>query len=163
MGRSDSDYDYDYDYVYPDALALGATLRAIEGKRGQKALKEMAVAMDAMPVKRLCAEDLKNADGDFCALGVLASARGVDIDRLDAFDHNQVAAALNVAPSFASEVAFENDRGLQTWHWEVFEICGPLQPGQKRTWTVQVEFPNEYMGIKRWQHMRYWITQRIKK
>ena len=49
----------------------GAVNSAIRGKRGQSLLREMREAMDAMPDKRLVAEQLVCEDG-VCALGTVA-------------------------------------------------------------------------------------------
>ena len=43
----------------------GAVAAAIRGKRGQRALRELVVALDAMPAKRLITDALE-IDGEYC-------------------------------------------------------------------------------------------------
>ena len=53
-----------------------ATLnRTINGKRGQKVLRELRDVLLALPEKKLCAEALHSENGEFCALGALAGGR----------------------------------------------------------------------------------------
>ena len=59
---------------------------ATRGKRGQALFKELAEAMDAMPVKRLITEVLKAKDGSVCALGVVGQKRGLSIEEIDPDD-----------------------------------------------------------------------------
>lgn len=86
----------------------GQVASSIRGRRGQKLLRELAEAMDVMPEKRLIANDLKR-DGEFCALGVVGAARGIDLDALDPEEPEDVAAALDIACPLAKEIAFMND------------------------------------------------------
>ena len=84
----------------------GAVASAIRGKRGQAFLREMLVALDAMPDKRLIRNDLVSEDGaKFCALGVVGKARGLNIEYIDPFEAEQVAGAFNIAVALAREIA----------------------------------------------------------
>ena len=94
----------------------GAVTSSIRGARGQAFLRELAAAMDAMPVKELIANELQAADGGFCAIGVLGAARGVDMSKLDPDDRESVGAAFNISPAMAAEIVFENDEAC--WHNE---------------------------------------------
>ncbi|NDV73529.1 hypothetical protein [Burkholderia cenocepacia] len=96
-------------------LWRGAVHRAISGKRGQAALRELAAALDAMPVKSLAAESLVNADGRFCTLGALGHARGLDMAPIDPEDWDAVAVAFNIAPAMVREIVYENDEGTDTY------------------------------------------------
>lgn len=109
----------------------GAVSSAIRGERGQKMLRELAEAMDAMPEKILIAEDL-HADGAYCTLGVLGAARGIDMSSIDPEDRDQVATAFDIAPALAAEVVFEND---EAWSDETPE--------------------------HRWQRMRKWVADNL--
>ena len=116
----------------------GAVNSAIRGKRGQLALREMAVALDALPVKELAAHSLVAADGACCTLGALGIARGMNLtalgaDGTDDVDMGAVASAFGIAPALAREIVFENDEG----HW-------------------QHESPRD-----RWQRMRTWVSRKI--
>ena len=59
---------YTDDYGVEDPLAMGrwraAVNSAINGKRGQAALRETLAALDAMPAKALVGESLVTADGE---------------------------------------------------------------------------------------------------
>jgi hypothetical protein len=83
--------------------------RAIGGKRGQAFLREMATALDAMPVKELIANDVVRSDQSVCAIGSVALARGMNVAELDVHDRHDVAKAFGVAPALAAEIAFMND------------------------------------------------------
>ncbi|WP_186113894.1 hypothetical protein [Burkholderia gladioli] len=111
----------------------GAVNSAIKGARGQAFLRELAVALDAMPEKRLIKDELKSADGEFCTIGVLGHVRGIDMSQLDPDDRESVSAAFNIAPALAAEIVFENDEAF--WHDETPE--------------------------HRWQRMRQWVEQNI--
>src|SRR5271165_3227905 len=131
MGRSG--YSDDCENI---GLWRGAVESAIRGKRGQALLREMVVALDAMPVKELIADDIvrdgaHGLPGGVCAIGAVAVSRGLDITHLDVHDGDAVAQAFGVARALACEVAYENDDG------------GPFKG----------ETPAE-----RWQRMRAWAS-----
>jgi hypothetical protein len=109
----------------------GAVASAIRGGRGQQLLREMAAALDAMPRKRLIAEELE-ANGEVCALGCVGRSRGMDMSRLDPYEPADIAKAFGVAPALAQEITYIND------DW-----------GQGHT-------PEE-----RWQIVRRWVTEKL--
>lgn len=111
----------------------GAVTSAIRGERGQKLLREMAEAMDAMPLKKLIAEDLER-DGGYCALGTVGKKRGVDMAALDPEDRDTVAVAFDIAPCLAAEVAFINDDDF----------------------AYRSETPTQ-----RWQRVRQWVREHL--
>jgi len=47
--------------------------------------------------------------GDVCAMGCLGKARGVQMDRIDAYDPPQVAGLFGIAEALAREVSYVND------------------------------------------------------
>lgn len=123
MSRSYS-YDGDEQFDNQGMFIYQAFRRAIEGKRGQKLLRDMADAMDAMPVKRLVKGTFETADGDVCALGAAGQRRGVDMihlnklaaeangdDDLVAYVVDGAAQAFDVASSLAQGVMDNNDDG----------------------------------------------------
>lgn len=110
---------------------------AIRGKRGQEFLRELAVAMDAMPEKVLIASELVNDDGDCCTIGVVCKARGLDVSKVDPEAPEQVGALVGIARQMAAEIEFENDDN--GWHYG---------RGQ--------ETPQE-----RWQRMRKWVDKNL--
>lgn len=128
---SRSQYSEDLD---PSEIALwrGAVTRALEGKRGQKLLRDALSALDALPVKELITNELEQ-DGKFCLLGAVGAARHIDMKNLDPEEPEDVAAAFGIAPAMAQEIVFENDE------------CGPAN-----------ETP-----AQRWERMRAWVAAAI--
>ncbi|MDR5801161.1 hypothetical protein [Caballeronia sp. LZ001] len=139
----------------------GAVNSAIKGERGQAFLSELAAALDAMPEKRLIADELETADGDFCTIGVLGAARGIDMSKLDPDDREAVAEAFNIAPALAAEIVFENDEGMYPWDFVEIEICGPMRPWDRRVKSVCV--PKARQEEARWHRMRQWVESHIVK
>jgi hypothetical protein len=138
----------------------GAVTSALRGQRGQAFLKELVAALDAMPEKVLAADSLVNAEGEFCTLGVVGAARGMDLGQLDPEDYDQVAKAFGLAPAMVREIVFENDEGcIAGGSYEWFEVCGPLRRLQQRHRSVWV--PDPQAGAKRWAAMRRWAEQQI--
>ena len=129
-----------------DYMALGRwrgmVSSAIRGKRGQKMLKDMLAALDAMPDKALIIGDLETPEGDVCALGALGKARGIDMANIDPEDPPQVAAAFDIAEPLAQEVVYMND--------EYFDYV--YEQNQRREVTPE----------ERWTKMREWVAKHIK-
>ncbi|WAL80993.1 hypothetical protein OYT13_15970 [Pandoraea sp. XJJ-1] len=119
--------------------------------------------MDAMPDKVLAADSLVNADGEFCTLGVLGHARGLNMEPLDPEDPDAVAEAFNIAPAMAREIVYENDEALYPWDWVEVEVCGPLRRCDRRMITVRVNIDPELMARARWHHMRKWVDDNMAK
>lgn len=146
-------------------LWRGAVTRAIKGKRGQAALRELAAAMDAMPNKALAAESLVTEDGEFCTLGVLGQARGIDMAEIDPDDWDAVAARFGLAPAMVREIVYENDEGVDTYKWVEIELCGPIRPHYpdfgSRFRSVRVDIPTEIVAAERWSAMRKWVESNL--
>lgn len=122
----------------------GRVASAIRGKRGQQLLRELAAAMDAMPVKELVTNDLQR-DGGYCALGVVGAARGVDLASIDTEDPEQLSRAFNIAEPMAQEIEYINDE------------CGNDYKNVNGKWVHAPETPEE-----RWQRVRKWVAEQIK-
>lgn len=155
---SRSGYTDDIDDILAHGRWRGRVASAIRGKRGQALLIELAAAMDAMPVKELVAEVLE-ADGEFCTLGVLGAARGIDLSKLDPEDYDQVATAFGIAPCMAQEIVFENDERVDDEKWVQWTVCGPMRPWEnhKRSdWR-----PTENAAANRWKRMRQWVADHL--
>ena len=90
----------------------GAVASAIRGKRGQKLLRNLLAALDAMPSKRLIEGELE-ADGEVCALGRLGRMQGMDMSKLDPTEPEEVASAFGVSVALVKEITFVNDE----WNW----------------------------------------------
>jgi hypothetical protein len=106
-------------------------MSAIRGARGQKLLREMLAALDAMPEKWLVRNELVTDYGEYCALGCVGAARGIKMDHIDPEEPEQVAVAFDIAEPLAREIAFENDENA------------PDDPQ------------------KRWKYMRRWVESHI--
>ncbi|WP_137923909.1 hypothetical protein [Cupriavidus sp. 2SB] len=146
-------------------LWRGAVERAIRGKRGQQALKEIATAMDAMPNKVLVAHELVTPTGQYCTLGVLGAARGLDLSDTDPEDYDIVAETFKLAPSMVREIVYENDEAMATWRYVDVEICGPVRPyypeyGNHIVRTL-VDIPEGELGPMRWKRMREWVARNL--
>lgn len=120
----------------------GMVASSIRGKRGQQLLRELAEAMDAMPVKELIAHELKSEDGRVCALGAVGEKRGVDVGHLDYHDPESLSKAFNVAECLAQEIEYVNDE------------CGV---GKEEDGKWRRENPAE-----RWQRVRKWVDENLK-
>ncbi len=138
---SRSGYVDDYDDQGALNLYRGTVARSIRGKRGQKLLREMAAALDAMPVKELVANDLVREDGAVCALGAVAVARKLDVAQVDESEPDDVAAAFGIARALACEIAYENDE------------CGDSFREGKR---------HEETPAERWTRMRAWVAANVR-
>ena len=86
----------------------GQVASAIRGKRGQAFLRELIEALDAMPEKRLIANDLEAA-GNVCAIGSVGARRGTDMSKLDPEDPDGIASAFGIAQQLVREIEFMND------------------------------------------------------
>ncbi len=114
-------------------LYRAAVDRAIGGKRGQAFLMELAQAMDAMPEKKLIADQLVTPTGEVCAIGVICKSRGLNTADVDFYDADTVGKLVGISRSMAAEIEYENDeRGR----------CG--------------ETPEQ-----RWVRMRDWVAENI--
>ncbi len=159
---SRSGYNDDCD----DYLALGRwrgmVASALRGKRGQAFLRELAAAMDAMPEKRLIADELQ-FDGEFCALGVVGAARGIDMATIDPEDYDQVAVTFGLAACMVQEIVFENDEAFDNFEWAAIPIFGPVRPyyPEYGRHYVTVRQPRKDAAEARWVHMRAWVQKQI--
>jgi hypothetical protein len=119
----------------------GAVNSSIRGKRGQAFLSEMLAAMDAMPEKRLIANELEDS-GELCAIGTVGRSRGVDMSKLDPEDRERVADVFNISPALAAEIVFINDEGgygtetpearfdrVRSWITRQIKAASPAQEG----------------------------------
>lgn len=141
----------------------GAVAQAIRGKRGQAMLRELVEALDAMPDKRLVKDELE-ADGEFCALGVLGKARGLALEPIDPENRKAVANAFGIAEALAAEVMFENDDCLDDDEWLMFEIHGPMRPGYPDWDSHTRAFQVSGKGAeRRWRHVREWAAAQIER
>lgn len=120
----------------------GQVASAIRGKRGQKLLRDLLAALDAMPEKALITHELRTEEGEVCALGALAVARGIDISKIDPSEPEEVGVAFDVAPQLAQEIVYMNDEHFD-FRYEN-QRCVP------------------YTSEERWKAMRAWLVGKIR-
>lgn len=92
----------------------GAVSSAIRGRRGQAFLREMLVALDALPEKRLIAHDFivegsKLGNDGVCALGSVGLRRHINMTGVDPEDRESVAALFDIPHALACEIMYIND------------------------------------------------------
>lgn len=97
----------------------GAVTSAIHGARGQAFLKEMLAALDALPERKLIADELITGDGAVCAIGAVGKARGVDMSGIDLEEPSSAASVFGIATALAAEIVYMNDEG--SWKKETPE------------------------------------------
>lgn len=117
-------------------LYRGNIGRTIAGKKGQAFLKELAGFMDAMPEKILIENELIDAKGQCCTMGVYFKAKGIDVSKINPNEYDQVAGAIGISEMMVREIAFENDEAAITI----------------------LETP-----AHRWVRMRGWVSMNLKK
>jgi hypothetical protein len=132
MSRSGYNEDCDDDQ-WSFIMYRGMVASATRGRRGQALLKDVLIAMNGMPLKRLIAHELEQ-DGAVCAIGAAGKLRGVDMSNLDPDDPETVAGRFDVADCLAREIVWKNDE------------CGRRK-----------ETPEE-----RFRRMRKWVRSQIK-
>lgn len=107
----------------------GRVASAIKGKRGQKFLRELLAALDALPEKRLIKGELQRPTGEVCAIGSVGRARGIDMTTFDPYDYDKLAALFDVANCLVQEVEWMNDEGGRKTDQERFN--------EVREWVVE--------------------------
>lgn len=113
-------------------LWRGTVRRALQGRRGQVFLMELAAAMDAMPVKELISGELVNEEGECCAIGAVCKARAIDVSRIDYYDPERVGRAVDISMAMAAEIEYLND-----------------------------EYDRHESRADRWIRMRKWVDEQI--
>lgn len=95
-------------------LWRGTVDRALNGKRGQRFLRDLITALDELPSQELISGKLQDTEaGGFCALGAVGRYRGVDLEPLEEFaewgDGVELGEAFDIARHLALEAEFIND------------------------------------------------------
>ena len=117
--------------------------RTIAGKRGQTFLREMAAALDAMPVKELIAGEVVRDEAHVCAIGAVAVARKADVSKLDIYDGDEVGRMFGITSVLAREIAYEND--------------------EHRSYNHEAHRFQEETPAERWTRMRAWVAANLTK
>lgn len=147
---SRSGYSDDMDDVLAHGRWRAQVASATRGARGQKFLRELLEALDAMPDKRLITGHLQDRTGCVCALGAIGAKRGMNLPELEdevkkesfwddddggiEFNNRKLGDKLGIARQLTAEIMYENDEG--TWRDETPE--------------------------QRWQRMRNWVASHIR-
>ena len=146
---SRSGYSDDCDDNWSWIRWRGYVASAIRGKRGQDFLREMLAALDALPEKKLIANELRADDGCVCAIGAVGLARGIDMSKLDPDDYDAVAATFGINEKLAQEIVYLNDESC--W-WETDETGKAIRDGDGfRKITPEGRF----------RQMRAWVVSKI--
>ncbi len=145
---SRSGYVDDVDDALQFGRWRGVVASTIRSKRGQAFLWEMLAALDAMPIKRLVANELETPDlvpcshwglyeaESVCAIGAVGKVRGVDMKAIDPDDYSTVAGKFGIAEPMAQEIVWINDeagnyretpedRFIRVRHWVAIQIREP--------------------------------------
>ena len=154
MSRSGYNDDCDSDQ-WAWICYQGAVNSAFTGKRGQAFLRETLAVLDAMAVKELAPDSLINAAGQYCTLGAVGAARGLNMANIDAEDAEQVARAFGIAESMAREIVHVNDQ------WDRHIYTERHDPPRSQFWSDLGYDCREATPTERWQRMRDWIASKI--
>ena len=131
---SRSGYATEIDDNWAHIRYRGHVASAIRGKRGQRLLRDLKEALEAMPEKRLVSKVLENDTGEVCALGAVGKLRAMDMSELDPENREEVGKAFDIAWQLAAEIVYENDE--VGWYEETPEdrwkrmyrwVCNNLQ------------------------------------
>ncbi|MDA3922724.1 MAG: hypothetical protein PF501_18910 [Salinisphaera sp.] len=141
---SRSGYSDDIDDRWAFIRYRGAVASAIRGERGQRLLRDLIDALEAMPQKRLIADELENATGEVCALGAIGKRRGVEMAGLNPDASKRVAGTFDIAEALAREIVFEND-----------EICD-------RKFDPATRGCRDFTPEERWQHIYRWAQSKLR-
>jgi hypothetical protein len=113
-------YSEDEDFGGQFALWLANCDRSLNGKKGQRELRELRTALLALPEKRLIHGALEDESGGVCAIACYGKHKGVDLSKFDLDDEsNQVGIAGGMPRLVAWKVVEMND--------EHFDRCTPEQ------------------------------------
>lgn len=155
-------YSEDEDYPGQHSLFHANCARALLGKKGQVALRELEAALVALPSKRLVAHKLVE-QGDVCAIGALALHKGATEEHLETLDDEYmegVGEEYGLPHLVAWKVVEKNDIDLES-----YSVLAPgpnqygfyhgYQPGYRLTIKVTPE--------KRYEYMLTWVRALLAK
>lgn len=146
-------YSEDEDYDGQFNLFQANCRRSINGKAGQKSLRELEAALLALPEKRLIADELENADGEVCAIGAIKKYRGVVVDA-DPEDMESVGVELGMPRLVAWKVVCLNDVDIDGRY---VEAQGPIHRHQGRPCVFVPVTPEQ-----RYEQVLAWVRRQIK-
>lgn len=148
------------DEDYPGQFALwdANCRRSMNGRAGQRALREFEAALLALPTKRLIHGRLTDDEGEVCAIACYAKHKGVDVSKFDPEDESDdVGIAAGMPHLVAWQVVALNDIHLDTV-WEVAE--GPLQRGHG-TYKGGIPLIRNMTPEERYERVLAWVRARL--
>jgi hypothetical protein len=111
-------WSYEEDRPGQFALFNANRQRSLQGKAGQRALREFEAALLALPEKRLIHGRLVDDEGGVCAVACYAKHKGVNLDHFDPEDESdEVGVAGGMPRLVAWSVVAQNDIHLES-KWE---------------------------------------------
>lgn len=131
---------YNEDNIWAGIRWAGAAKKAIYGKKGQALLRELEAALLALPEPKLIDDEFATSEGDVCALGALAKARGFDANDMVYWEVEPETAQAKLGMTFtlAWEIISQNDDG-------------PFPGYGAYRWTPE----------QRYQHVLRWVRQHL--
>ena len=142
------------DPIIPYDFQERTVQNAIEGKRGQAALRLLIRALDAMPQKRII-DGWLTKDGDVCTVGAMVMQR-----RIEAGDSREK--ALGYLMGYQDELNRE-----ESWDWADIATLASKQLNIARYMAFElVEITDEWTirmsPERRWQFVRDWAVRNLK-
>lgn len=139
---------YSEDCGDDDPLALGRwrgqVESAIRGKRGQRFLFDLVMALARLPKPELISGELEE-EGSYCALGALGVHRGVDTKALgirdwEDGDWDKLGRAFDIASQLAQETMYVNDDRDRSL-WTTTKVTPEQRWVNVREWAIQNLLP----------------------
>ena len=132
--------------------------RSLRGRAGQRELRELEIALLALPEKRLIHNALVDGAGGVCAIGCYAKHKGVDLSKFDPEDESdEVGIAAGMPRLVAWKVVELNDIMLDTV-WGVAD--GPIQQGH-RGYKGGIPYIREMTPEERYENVLAWVRENI--
>lgn len=122
-------YSEDEDFPGQFGLWQANCVRSIKGKAGQTVLRELELALLALPEKRLIADELQTVAGEVCAIGALVKYCGIEKTQSDPEEMEDVGVELGLPRLVAWKVVALNDVEIQG-HYEQ-GIYQPVTPEER--------------------------------
>lgn len=108
MGGNRAGYRDDIDDHWQLIKWGGAVTSAIRGKRGQNFLKELRDALDALPEKKLIADDLVDGQGGVCAIASVGKMRGYNMEDVRQ-DNDEISQLFGISQALVRKIESIND------------------------------------------------------
>lgn len=144
----------------------GQVNSALRGMRGLEFLRELVVALEALPEKKLCNGDLQREDGACCALGAVGKLRGIDMTEMDGesmTEDGKLGEMFNIANQLVREIEYENDD--KEWGFVWFgDTSLPKKNGQyvDKHGLTKEEWMDKEDEV-RWGRIYIWAQAQIKR